>query len=323
LNIMASSLFSCRSLFTVNSSTRVPIQSHLNNQRFTSSRLFTTATPNPAIEFKTNAEKPRDFVSTNDLFKNRKVLLVGIVGAFTGVCDNQIPPFAEHLADFKAKGIQEIAVVSINDPAVMKAFAKSLNIPSEKILFLADFDGAFTKSLSMEVDLTAAKLGKRSKRYAMLVDNGKIASQWVEEKPRDFVSTNDLFKNRKVLLVGIVGAFTGVCDNQIPPFAEHLPELKAKGIQEIAVVSVNDPAVMKAFAKSLNIPPEKVLFLADFDGAFTRSLSMEVDLTAAKLGKRSKRYAMLVDNGKIASQWVEEKPSDLKVSSAENVLKNL
>jgi len=79
---------------------------------------------------------------------------------------------------------------------------------------------------------------------------------------------------------------------------------------------------MKAFEKSIGTK-DKLTLLADFDGAFTRSLGMEVDLSVAKLGKRSKRYAMLVDNGKIAKQWVEEKPGELKVSSAENVLKNL
>jgi len=153
-------------------------------------RGFSTTTPNPPIEFKTNAANPRDFVNTNDLFKNRKVLLVGIVGAFTGVCDKQIPGFASHVEEFKAKGIQEIAAVSVNDSSVMKAFAKHIEVPPEQVLMLADFDGSFTRSLGMEVDLTAAKLGKRSKRYAMLVDNGKISSQWVEEKPGDLKISN-------------------------------------------------------------------------------------------------------------------------------------
>jgi len=139
----------------------------------------------------------------------------------------------------------------------------------------------------------------------------------------EIVSTNDLFKNKKVLLVGIVGAFTGVCDNQIPPFAKHLKEFKDKGVDQIAVVSVNDPPVMKAFEKSLGVPEDSITFLADFDGKLTRALGMEVDLSAAKLGKRSKRYAMLVENGKISKTFVEDKPGDLKVSSADAVLRNL
>jgi len=101
-----------------------------------------------------------------------------------------------------------------------------------------------------------------------------------------------------------------------------LEDFKSKGIDEVAAVSVNDPAVMKAFEKSIGTK-DKVTLLADFDGAFTRSLGMELDLSVAKLGQRSKRYAMLVDNGKITKQWVEDKPGELKVSSAENVLKNL
>jgi len=147
-------------------------------------RFASTATPNPPIEMKTTSPAPKDFINTSDFFKNKKVLLIGVVGAFTGVCDQQLPPFATRLDEFKKKGIDEIACVSVNDPAVMKAFEKSIST-TDKLTMLADFDGAFTRSLGMEVDLTAAKLGKRSKRYAMIVNNGKIEKQWVEEKPGD------------------------------------------------------------------------------------------------------------------------------------------
>jgi len=148
-----------------------------------------TATPNPPLELKTTAPPPKEFINTNDFFKNRKILLIGVVGAFTGVCDAQLPQYAQRLDQFKAAGINEIAAVSVNDPSVMKAFAKSIDVPHDKILMLADFDGAFTRSLGMEVDLTVAKLGKRSKRYAMVIDNGKIAKQFVEEKPGELTVT--------------------------------------------------------------------------------------------------------------------------------------
>jgi len=153
-------------------------------------RFLSTAVPNPPIELRTTADKPRDFINTNELFKNRKVLLVGIVGAFTGVCDNQLPPFADKYENFKQKGIDEIAVVSVNDPAVLKAFEKNIKLPSGKLTLLADFDGSFTRALGMEVDLSAAKLGKRSKRFAMVVDNGKITKQFVEEKPAELKVSN-------------------------------------------------------------------------------------------------------------------------------------
>jgi len=156
-------------------------------------RYFSTATPNPPLELKTTFPSPKDFTNTNELFKNKKVLLVGVVGAFTGVCDNQLPPYAQQLDEFKKKGIDEIAVVSVNDPAVMKAFEKSLGL-NNKLTMLADYDGAFTRNLGMEVDLSAAKLGKRSKRYAMVVDNGKIdkSKMFVEEKPGELkVSSAD------------------------------------------------------------------------------------------------------------------------------------
>jgi len=153
--------------------------------QYPGSHYFSTATPNPSIELKTNFDPPKDFINTNEMFKNRKILLIGIVGAFTGVCDNQLPPFAERFEEFKKKGIDQVAAVSVNDPAVMKAFAKHLSIAPERVAMLADYDGAFTRSLGMEVDLSLAKFGKRSKRYAMLVENGKISKQWVEEKPSE------------------------------------------------------------------------------------------------------------------------------------------
>jgi len=172
----------CKRLFT--SSSNIISTSHRNaNTSFLSYKTFSTATAN--LNLKTNAPAPKDFINPKEYFKNKKVLLVGIVGAFTGVCDNQIPPFAENLDKFKAKGIDEIAVVSVNDSAVMKAFGKQLGVPPEKVLLVADFDGAFTRSLEMEIDLTAAKLGKRSNRYAMLIDNGIITNKWVEAKPSE------------------------------------------------------------------------------------------------------------------------------------------
>jgi len=162
------------------------------------SRFFSTATPNPPLELKTTFPPPKDFINTNDLFKNKKVLVLGIVGAFTGVCDNQLPPYAEHIDEFKSKGIDDIAVVSVNDPAVMKAFEKSLGL-NNKLTMLADFDGSLTRNLGMEVDLSAAKLGKRSKRYAMVVDNGKIdkSKMFVEEKPGELKvsSADNVLKN--------------------------------------------------------------------------------------------------------------------------------
>jgi len=123
--------------------------------------------------------------------------------------------------------------------------------------------------------------------------------------------------------VGIVGAFSSTCQNQIPAYVAKVDEIKSKGIDEIAVISVNDHAVLKAFEKAVGSSPDKITFLADFDGSLTKHLGMEIDLTTAKYGKRSNRYAMLVDNGVITKKWVEDKPSELKVSSAENIAKSL
>lgn len=89
--------------------------------------------------------------------------MLGIVGAFTPICHKQLKQFAEKFDDFKSKGIEEIDIVSVNDAHVLKAFKKELDLGSN-LKMLADFDGAFTRSVEKEIDLSAAKLGKRSKR---------------------------------------------------------------------------------------------------------------------------------------------------------------
>merc|ERR1712232_867235 len=96
-------------------------------------RYYATAQPNPPLELPSTRAAPNEFINTNDLFNNKKVLLVGIVGAFTGVCQRQIPGFASKAKDFKAKGIDQIAVVSVNDLPTMKAFSDSLGVDPEEV----------------------------------------------------------------------------------------------------------------------------------------------------------------------------------------------
>lgn len=134
------------------------------------------------------------------------------------------------------------------------------------------------------------------------------------------VAPKDLFAGKKVVVVGVPGAFTPVCSKQhLPGFIEKSAEIRATGIDNIVAVTVNDAFVTKAWEETLGAKG-KVTILADPTGSFTKALGMEVDLSVAGLGVRSKRYSMVVENGVIKSESVEEMPSALTSSSAEATL---
>ena len=142
------------------------------------------------------------------------------------------------------------------------------------------------------------------------------------EGPNDIKGT-DLFKGRKVVLFAVPGAFTPTChNNHLPGFIENADAIKAKGVDEIAVVSVNDVFVMDAWKSAVNCD-DKISFLADGSGDFTKAIGMELDLTERGLGPRSLRYAMIVEDGKVTSMSVDDVPSNATASSAENILKAL
>jgi peroxiredoxin len=145
--------------------------------------------------------------------------------------------------------------------------------------------------------------------------------QMSSEGPKD-VSTDDFFKGKKVALFAVPGAFTPTCSaKHLPGFVAQAAELKKKGIDTIACVSVNDAFVMDAWGKAQSVG-DKVVMLGDGNGDFTRAMGLELDGTANGLGKRSQRYAMVVDNGVIKQLFVEQ-PRAFEVSSAEHVLKSL
>ena len=121
--------------------------------------------------------------TTDDIFKGKKVVLFGVPGAFTPTCDrNHLPSYRDKAADIKAKGVNTIAVVSVNDVFVMGAWAKASE-SAGKIEFLADGSAAFAKAAGLELDLTARGMGVRVKRFSMLVDNGVVKSLNIEENP--------------------------------------------------------------------------------------------------------------------------------------------
>ncbi len=136
------------------------------------------------------------------------------------------------------------------------------------------------------------------------------------------VKTDDLFSGKKVVVFALPGAFTPTCSaKHLPGFVQHADELKAKGVDAIACVSVNDAFVMGAWGEQQKVG-DKVAMLADGNGDFTRALGLEMDGTKFGMGKRSQRYAMIVDNGVVKALDVEE-PGAFSVSSAEHVLKQL
>jgi glutaredoxin/glutathione-dependent peroxiredoxin len=136
------------------------------------------------------------------------------------------------------------------------------------------------------------------------------------------VETGEFFKGKKVVLFAVPGAFTPTCSaKHLPGFVEKATQIKAKGVDAIACLAVNDAFVMNAWGKDQKAEG-KVQMLADGNGDFTRAIGLELDASGNGLGKRSQRYAMIVEDGVIKTLNVE-KPGTFEVSSADAVLKAL
>jgi glutaredoxin/glutathione-dependent peroxiredoxin len=136
------------------------------------------------------------------------------------------------------------------------------------------------------------------------------------------VTTEEVFGGKKVVLFAVPGAFTPTCSmKHLPGYVQNVDALKGKGVDTVACLAVNDPFVMNAWAKDQGVDG-RLMMIADGSGAFTKALGLELDLTARGLGVRSQRYAMVVDNGKVASLNVEA-PGGFDVSRAESVLAGL
>ncbi|HUJ03046.1 MAG TPA: peroxiredoxin [Rhizomicrobium sp.] len=136
------------------------------------------------------------------------------------------------------------------------------------------------------------------------------------------VKTDDFFAGKKTVVFGLPGAFTPTCSaKHLPGFVQHAENLREKGVDQIACVSVNDAFVMGAWGENQHAG-DKVAMLADGNGDFTRALGLEMDASRFGMGKRSQRFSMIVDNGVVKAINVEE-PGAFSVSSAEHVLKQL
>ncbi|MGV6871228.1 redoxin family protein [Pseudochelatococcus sp. B33] len=136
-------------------------------------------------------------------------------------------------------------------------------------------------------------------------------------------TTDDIFKGRRVLLVGVPGAFTPTCHrNHAPGFVTNVDAFKAKGIDAVAITSVNDVFVLDAWAKALGAEG-KVEFLSDGNAEFARATGLLFDGSGFGLGPRSQRYALVANDGVVESLYIEEAAGQVQVASAENILDNL
>ena len=137
------------------------------------------------------------------------------------------------------------------------------------------------------------------------------------------MTTVEIFGGKKVVAFAVPGAFTPTCHAQhLPGFLNELEAFKAKGVDTVACIAVNDVFVMDAWAKQSGADG-RILFLADGNGDFTRAVGMELDVRAVGLGERSHRYAMLADDGEVTVLNVEDAPASAIMSSAEELLKAL
>jgi peroxiredoxin len=142
-----------------------------------------------------------------------------------------------------------------------------------------------------------------------------------EGKPAP-VKTDDFFKGRRIALFALPGAFTPTCSaKHVPGFVANHDALKARGVDAIACLSVNDAFVMGAWGKDQQAG-DKVHMLADGNGEFTDKVGLAMDGTKFGMGKRSQRYSMVVEDGVVKSLNVEE-PGAFEVSSAEHMLGQL
>jgi peroxiredoxin (alkyl hydroperoxide reductase subunit C) len=159
------------------------------------------------------------------------------------------------------------------------------------------------------------------------VPNATLYEYIAEETPGCTIGPNafhvsEIVKGKKIVVFGLPGAFTPTCSAQhVPGYVAHYDAIKAKGIDEIWCVSVNDPFVMGAWGRDQKVG-KKIRMLGDGSAEFTKKLGLELDLVARGLGVRSDRYAMIVEDG-VVTTLDREAPGKFEVSDAASILKKL
>lgn len=146
-----------------------------------------------------------------------------------------------------------------------------------------------------------------------IVEDGKTASR----------TTDDIFKGKRVVLVGMPGAFTPTCHrNHLPGFIQHADTIRAKNVDAIVVTAVNDHWVMHFWAQQMGAEG-KLIFLADNNAEFAKAIGLEFDASGGLGGTRSKRYSMLVEDGVVKVLNLETETGKAEVTGAENMIKLL
>lgn len=137
------------------------------------------------------------------------------------------------------------------------------------------------------------------------------------------VTTDEFFSGKKVVLFGVPGAFTPTCsNNHLPGYLENRDAILARGVDKIAVIAVNDHHVMTAWSRFTG-GEGKIEFLADGNGDFIKALGLDIDLSGGGLGLRSKRFSMIVDDGKVTALNIEDSPGQAVESGAAKLLEQL
>ncbi|HET9819738.1 MAG TPA: peroxiredoxin [Rhodanobacteraceae bacterium] len=132
------------------------------------------------------------------------------------------------------------------------------------------------------------------------------------------LTTDDVFKGKKVVLFSVPGAFTPTCsERHLPGYVEHYEEFRKRGV-DVACMAVNDAFVMKAWAEHRHVP-DGMLMLADGNAEFAKALGLEMDSSKFGMGLRSKRFALYAEDGVVKALHVEA-PGEFRVSSAEAML---
>ncbi|MFZ0173308.1 MAG: peroxiredoxin [Acidimicrobiales bacterium] len=145
----------------------------------------------PDVEVQTMTERGPKPVRTGEVLGKGKTVLFAVPGAFTPTCsDYHLPGFVRRAEDLRAKGVDTIACISVNDAFVMGAWGRDQNVGSS-VLMLADGNGAFTKAVGLEMDGSGFGLGQRSQRYALVIDDGIVSHVLVEPKGGLDVSSAD------------------------------------------------------------------------------------------------------------------------------------
>jgi len=148
-----------------------------------------------------------------------------------------------------------------------------------------------------------------------------VSLRQVTENGVQEVTTDEFFRGKRVALFAVPGAFTSVCSaKHLPSFVNNADALRKKGVDVVACTAVNDPAVMRAWGQ--HNKADAVTMLADGNGDFARALGVEADMTKNGMGRRSRRYAMLVENG-VVKQFNLEEPGAFGVSSGDHLLSQI